>query len=49
MYQTIEAQPANMKTTCANPYFLFSGLTLNLSGLTLNLSFSGLTLSRISK
>ena len=29
MYQTIESQPASMKTICANSYFLFSGLTLN--------------------
>ena len=29
MCQTIESQPASMKTICANPYFLFSGLTLN--------------------
>ena len=28
MYQTIERQPASMKTIGANPYFLFSGLTL---------------------
>ena len=28
MHQTIESHPARIETICANPYFLFLGLTL---------------------